>query len=216
MIDVTRTPEPPASLGTGKLRARDVLERLHADFFGKCYLCESLVTLGGFEVDHRVPRSHDPSRATDWTNLFPICDGCNKRRRKTYPDGGLLDPASGDGAIAARLEQRIVDRYPRETRPGFRGLHPADRAAVNTAQELDHIHNDPRAIKAEDLRMTIVAHQRRVFLACLKYRDGDLAEADRRVLGEHLREMLSRRAPFTALTRAELSGLGPAITALFD
>jgi hypothetical protein len=216
VIDVTRTPGAPAGLAAGKLRARDVLERLHADFLGKCYLCESLVTLGGFEVDHRIPRSHDPSRALDWANLFPICDGCNKRRCKSYPEDGLLDPAGGDAAIATRLEQRIIDRYPRATRPGFRGLDPADRAAVNTAEELDHIHNDPGAIKAEDLRATIVAHQRRVFLACLRYRDGSLGDADRLALGEHLREMLSRRAPFTALTRAELSGLGPAITALFD
>jgi len=38
----------------------------------------------------------------------------------------------------------------------------------------------------------------------------------RRELREYLKELLSRRAPFTALTRAELADLGPAITELFD
>lgn len=214
MIDVTRTLEAPAGLAAGDLRARDVLETLHRDFLKKCYLCESQVTLGGFEVDHRVPKGEDPSLEYGWTNLFPICTGCNKRRRKTTPPGGLLDPASGDGAIASRIEQRIIDRYPHETRPGFRAQNAADRAAVNTAEELDHIHNDPRSIKAEDLRQTIMYHQRRVFLKCGEYLVAG-AEA-KRALEEQLRELLSRRAPFTALTRAELLAFGPAITALFD
>ena len=104
MIDVKRTLVAPAAVARGDLRDPEVLRTLHRDFLEKCYLCESCVTLGGFEVDHRVPRSEDPSRELDWTNLFPICEGCNKRRQKTTPPGGLLDPASVDGSIAARVE----------------------------------------------------------------------------------------------------------------
>lgn len=216
MIDVTRTPVAPAAVAAGNLRDLEVLRTLHGDFLGKCYLCERPVTPGGFEVDHRIPKKEDPSRARDWTNLYPSCEGCNKRRYKTTPPGGLLDPASGDGAIASRIEQRIVDRHPNPTRPGFRALNLDDRAAVNTAGELDHVHNDPRCIKAEDLRKAIMEHQRRVFHQCLRYLSGTRSAAEQRELGEHLREMLSRRAPFTALTRAELVSLGPEITALFD
>ncbi len=95
-------------------------------------------------------------------------------------------------------------------------LEADDRTAVNTANELDHIHNDPRSIKADDLRKAIMEHQRRVFHQCLRYLSGTRSDAERRELGEHLRELLSRRAPFTALTRAELVSLGPQITALFD
>ena len=216
MIDVTRTPVAPAAVASGKLRDPEVLRTLHGDFLEKCYLCESRVTLGGFEIDHRVPKGEDPSRERDWTNLFPICAGCNKRRKKTTPPGGLLEPASGDGCIASRIEQRIIDRYPYPTRPGFRAVNIGDQAAANTAAELDHIHNEPSAIKAEDLRKAIMEHQRRVFLHCSKYLGGTLSEADRRELREYLKELFSRRAPFTALTRAELAVLGPAITELFD
>jgi hypothetical protein len=84
------------------------------------------------------------------------------------------------------------------------------------AAELDHIHNEWSAIKAEDLRKAIMEHQRRVFLYCSKYLGATLDEASRRELREYLKELLSRRAPFTALTRAELADLGPAITELFD
>ena len=84
------------------------------------YLCESRVTLGGFEIDHRVPKGEDPSRERDWTNLFPICAGCNKRRKKTMPPGGLLEPASGDGCIASRIEI-FMALVTRGRRPRCRG-----------------------------------------------------------------------------------------------
>ncbi|MBK7828250.1 HNH endonuclease signature motif containing protein [Nannocystis sp.] len=219
MIDVKRRVAAPAGLAQRALRARDVLEALHVDFLGKCYLCESHVSPGGFEVDHRVQRSHDASREYDWTNLFPICEGCNKRRRKKPPVGGLLDPASGEELIAHKLEQRIVDRHPHPPRPYFRSLDPANVAARNTADELDHIHNDPNdpgAMKAKDLRDAVVYHQHRVFKICLQYLRSTGDEQARRELGEHLRELLSRRAPYTALTRAELAAMGPEIVALFD
>lgn len=58
MIDVKRTPAPPASLSKKKSwLGDDVLDRLHDDFLGKCYLTEVPVARGGFEVDHRHPRS---------------------------------------------------------------------------------------------------------------------------------------------------------------
>jgi hypothetical protein len=87
-------------------------------------------------------------------NLFPICDGCNKRRPKKHPEGGLLDPACGQ-SVEAKLEQRIVDRPGDERGPYFAARDTVDRAAVNTAAELDHIHND-HAIKAADLRSAIM------------------------------------------------------------
>ena len=95
-------------------------------------------------------------------------------------------------------------------------MDAADPAAANRAAELDRIHNDARSIKAEDLRRAIMEHQRHVFLHCSKLLGGRLDDASRRELREYLRELLSRRAPFTALTRAELAELGPAITELFD
>jgi len=214
VIDVKRRAAAPVGLATRDLRAEDVLEALHGDFLGKCYLCEAMVTRGGFEVDHRVQRSHDPALAHEWSNLFPICDGCNKRRPKKHPPEGLLDPAGGDEAIARRLEQRIVDWPPKPQRPHFRGRDPADIAAANTAAELHHIHNDPDSPKARDLRENIIHHQHRIFKECVRYLVTE-GEA-RRGIAEHLRELLSRRAPYTALTRAELAAMGPEIVALFD
>jgi hypothetical protein len=214
MIDVLRATVVPAGLVKRNLRSSDVLQALWESFLGKCYLCESLVRVGSFEVDHRVPVNHDATREFDWTNLFPICDGCNKRRPKKHPEGGLLDPACGQ-SVEAKLEQRIVDRPGDERGPYFAARDTVDRAAVNTAAELDHIHND-HAIKAADLRSAIMTHQGRVFRECLRYLNEPLMEQERQEVRERLRRLLSRRAPYTALTRAELAALGPAIVELFD
>lgn len=217
MIDVTRSDAPPA-LADGDLRDPEVLAALHRDFLGKCYLCESVVRPASFEVDHRVPKGIDPSQRYQWANLFPICEGCNKRRRKSYPARGLLDPASGDGDVARRLEQRILDRSGVPVKPYFVARVREDAAAVNTADELDHIHNDPGSSKAADLRATIIEHQRRVYCACARFlaRRATLGEREVLEAEDYLRALLSRRAPFTALTRAELADLGPEITRLFD
>lgn len=214
MIDVKRRVVAPEGVAKRVLRADDVLEALHVDFLGKCYLCECRVSRGGFEIEHRVQRSHDAAREHDWTNLFPSCEGCNKRRSRKHPDGGLLDPAGGDGSVERRLEQRIVDRPPNPQRPYFRSREPSDLAAVNSAAELDHIHNDPDSPKARDLRDNIVYHQHRVYKECVRYLQADAGA--RSEIGEYLRELLSRRAPYTALTRAELAAMGPEIVALFD
>lgn len=217
MIDIERDPSAPAGLSDRDLRAPDVLEALHRCFLGKCYLCERSVTLSSFHVEHRVPRGHDNTREHDWTNLFPCCEGCNLRRKKGYPDGGLLDPAGGQ-AIESRLEQRIADWPGADPKPYFAARDPSDLAAVNTAAELDRIHNDDsNSLKAADLRHAILTHQRRVFRQCLYYlHNTAISEHARQEVRTHLRLLLSRRAPYTALTRAELIPLGPDIVALFD
>lgn len=43
-----------------------------------------------------------------------------------------------------------------------------------------------------------------------------MTESERQETREHLRRLLSRRAPYTALTRSELADLGAAIVELFD
>jgi len=217
VIDVERDPAAPAGLARKALRAPDVLEALHRTFLGKCYLCEGPVTLASFHVEHRIPRGHDATREYDWTNLFPCCEGCNLRRKKDYPADGLLDPA-GSQSVESRLEQRIADWPGIEPKPYFAARDLTDLAAVNTAHELDRIHNDDtNSLKAADLRTAILRHQHRVYRLCLHYRNNAaMPEHARQEVRAHLRLLLSRRAPYTALTRAELTPLGPDIVELFD
>lgn len=227
MIDITRSAETPPSLERQSddcLRADDVLAALHADFAGKCYLCERCYELPVYEVDHRRPKAVFPAHRYSWANLFPICEACNKRRPKAWPTGGMLSPGHFQ-ELEARLLQRLDYGPDDALEPTFAALDGADREAANTAAELSHLHdNTPTrqsasaAIKGQDLRSAI----HRALCVAL-----DLAVNYQRLLrtaphspqcaitAQTLRRRLSRRAPYTALLRSRFADL-PAIAALFD
>lgn len=231
MIDVTRSAEAPPSLAAGvRYDGADVVERLHADFLGKCYLCETPIEPGTFTIDHRRPKGEDQFRhlQCSWTNLFPACNThrCNERRRKKYPPEGLLDPAAGD-----RVEQRVIQRI---TSPSavlaaavaqfsFEPSSRADAPAVSTAEELDRIHNGkgsspPAERTARALRATILRHAQMVAeklerLKAMEQSGDEPAKVD--ASRAELRKLLSRRAPYTMLIRSCFAGQ-PAAQALFD
>lgn len=217
MIDVERSQLAPASLAAGKSwRGQDVLERLFEDFLGKCYLCEApLHGLGSFEVDHRQPRS-DGGMPFDWANLFPICKNCNGRRAKSWPEGGMLDPAGGHG-VEARVVQVLEPDDDGDLVPAFRAAAVNDPLAMNTVAELDHIHNQCRGggrLKAADLRDAIQARLVKVQAAVLDYLHArqQMPEAIER-LREHeqrIRRLVGRDKPFTMLVRSAIRRYVPA------
>lgn len=217
MINAKRRTEPPASLVSGTYAGDDVLQALHQDFLGKCYLCEVKVSLRDIAVDHRRPKA-DPrfaALACAWTNLFPICRICNERRPKKFPEGGLLDPTAEDEDVEARLLQTM---RPSDTTgdeiPFFAAVDEGDRSAGNTARELDHIHNARGSIKAADLRRAIAERLDEVLTLKLeRERSGVVRGPVLRACEDGLREAFSRRAPFTALIRGRL---GAGLEHLFD
>jgi hypothetical protein len=230
VIDVARPSQAPASLAEGKGYAgRDVLEALHAAFLEKCYLCETCVAMGTFQVDHRKPKGDARFDHLEhaWENLFPVCNefGCNQRRPKTYPEGGMLSP--GDG-----VEHRIVQKIEGSVLPSLRkagatafvflAADPADTAAKNTAHELDRIHNGTGSSaveKAAALRLAIVDHVVAVTGEIFKYLAlADTPGADAgRVEGHRwkVQRLVSRRAPYAMLVRSLFVEHG-AVRALFD
>lgn len=207
MIDVKRSQPAPSSLASKNLRGPDVLEALFRDFLGKCYLCElRFLGKGSFEVDHRWPAG-DGGPEFDWENLFPICDGCNKRRKKRWPAGGLLDPAGNHG-VERRIAQTMGLDEKAERVPTFQSMAADDPAAGNTAAELDHIHNDPRSFKAADLRDAIRRRLEKVEKEILEYLLARInAPADQHRIREHeqrIRKLVGRDAPFTMLVRSAI------------
>ncbi|MEM9488049.1 MAG: HNH endonuclease [Myxococcota bacterium] len=206
MIDVKRSLPAPASLAQRKTwGADDVREQLYNDFLHKCYLCENkLLGPGSIEVDHRKQRGQGGDKY-DWNNLCAACHDCNIRRPKKWPDGGPLDPAGGD-RVEQRLIQEMVTDEDGERVPAFRARSQDDRAASNTARELDHIHNDPKNLKASDLRNAIVRRSEKVAAHVLHYLDAQRAKPrDKQQLEwleQRIAKMVSRRAPFTALIRS--------------
>lgn len=215
MINAKRRTEAPASLARGTYAGDDVLQALHQDFQGKCYLCELQLSLRDIAVDHRRPKA-DPrftALACAWENLFPTCRICNERRPRKFPEGGLLDPATGD--VEARLLQTMSpSEATGDEAPFFAAAHAGDRVAENTARELDHIHNARGSIKAADLRRAISDRIDEVLTMRIeRERSGSVTGPVLRACEDGLREAFSRRAPFTALIRGRL---GSGFEYLFD
>jgi hypothetical protein len=197
MIDVTRSQPAPSSLKTRKrYGGQDVRKRLHEDFLGKCYLCESVLPPGRMQIDHR--RGQDPETLIyDWSNLFPACN-CNLHRSKTYPP--LLDPSAGH-----RVETRLVQWLDGTTEPKFCAASETDDQARNTALELDRCHGRDHT-HGSDLRTAISRRLNLVWPDVFHYerarKSTPTAEVDIQRLKTTVRGHLSRRAPFTMLVRS--------------
>lgn len=101
MVKIERTPTPPASLAiekakaSGKYNLDDVVTQLHADFHGKCYLCEQ-DALQSIEVEHLTPHHGDIDLKFDWTNLFYSCAHCNSVKNQRQYESNILDCCTTD------------------------------------------------------------------------------------------------------------------------
>lgn len=216
MIDVQRSQPPPEILDElarkrdQKLHQGDLPARLFADFLGKCYLCERpIMGSGDIEIDHRVPLAAGGPRYA-WDNLCCADPSCNKRR-PDWPEGGLLDPAGPDG-----VERHLIQGYQfnegGRLRGVFRAVDAENTAAVNTARELDHIHNDDQP-KAWVIRDSIEQRLAQVSAVALRYKKARKQAPESAslmaLLEKTLRAMAARTAPYTMMVRSHLRRLVP-------
>jgi hypothetical protein len=177
----------------------------------------------------RTSSPSSPTRGRTWTNLFPTCNThrCNERRKKKYPEGGLLDPAGGDG-IERRLRQRIVGlvslvlAIDDDMRLAFEAVERSDIAACNTAEELDRIHNGTDSSSedtARALRRAIRTEVAKVAKIVMRHerlsQTPSASEAERAALIDKLRKLTSRHAPFTMLVRSYFAR-NALVSSLFD
>ncbi len=91
--------EKPTEAEKGRYRHAEIKAALIAETHGKCAYCESKlrhITYG--DVEHVTPKSMDPSRWFDWTNLTLACDVCNTEKddfvgdHDTFVDPYAVDP----------------------------------------------------------------------------------------------------------------------------
>ncbi len=225
MIDVTRSDLAPESLARRQSwNDDDVLLRLHADFHGKCYLCESKVQLRNLQVDHRLPRHTHPELSHDWSDLCPTCGLCNQRRPRYAEPPALLDPCAGE-EVRTRLVQRLC-LSSSEHRFRFSARDVDDLAATATAAELLTLHSPPhnaaKRAKAKELRDEIQrAHEALSETLMSAWRAAQCAETDDDVRAAHdkLDEARARLAPdaeFSALLSSALGDLVDAIALMIN
>jgi uncharacterized protein (TIGR02646 family) len=215
MIRVHRREVAPASLATIEKRPfkEDVLQALHDDFHGKCYLCEGLAA-ESFDVEHLHPVTDFAELAFEWKNLFLAHARCNQRRKtwsaaeracgkKRWPEGGMLDCTTDD--VEDRLRQELTTVVSGVS-IRFAEVESNDRAAFNTTVELNAIHSKDhfwgrqlcslvetqyeRALRAyEDLRVAVTN--------CRNDWDG----AEVREAADHFKDFIIPSAPYAGLIR---------------
>ena len=142
MIFVKRSEGAPKALAEGKsedrYRSGEVVARLVADFYGKCYICETKPVTDP-EVEHLHPHKGGAflERKYDWENLFYSCRHCNMVKARSVYDEGIIDCCKRDPEDA--LEQCL------EGDAVLVGVKdPADAEAVRTAQLIEEVFNSDR------------------------------------------------------------------------
>ncbi len=94
-----KVPPPPSAYPFEVYGRTDVKEALAALFAGKCAYCEYRINGAPFDVEHYRPKGgvlEDDGTisdgywwlASEWSNLLPACQDCNRARYHPVPGGG--------------------------------------------------------------------------------------------------------------------------------
>lgn len=194
MINVVRDLPSPPSLATQKeYRNEDVIEALHQVFNGKCYLTEKVFdSPNEMEIDHFVTQSERSDLVYEWTNLYAIDQKANKKKPKTTPVGGFLDPCDPNDDV----EQEIIYIVEFGGNALFKARDITNPKAVNTANLLNNLHRDLKPAVKDKHHQVVNAiaewHHARA--------TGDqLEEYEKELL---LKKLLSRNSHFTMLMQS--------------
>ncbi|UHG89455.1 hypothetical protein [Spirosoma oryzicola] len=194
MINVIRDQPAPASLSSQKsYRNSEIIDVLNRVFNGKCYLTEKVFdSPNEMEVDHFATQTERPDLVYEWSNLYAIDQKANKKKPKTSPPGGYLDPCNqGDD-----VEQEIVYVVEFGGNALFKARDASNQKAVNTAKLLNHLHSDLKPAVKDKHHEIVNAiaewyHSRKL---------GDQRdEFEKELL---LKKLLSRNSHFTMLMRS--------------
>ena len=194
--NIAEKPTPPISY-----RNSDLLTNFTDYFHAKCYLTEEkFEDAEAMDVDHFKPKNQFPNLVYDWNNLFPISHIANMLRTRQYPIGGLLDPCNPNDDVENRIIYATAEFC---QQPYFHAIDSTDTQAVNTASQLNRVHNghnDTTYKKTSSLRHAIQKKRHMIVELILKW----VTCQDRISKVElelELRLLLSKRQSFTMLMR---------------
>lgn len=217
MFKVDRTYPGPASLERGgNYNGEDVIEALHACFFGKCYICETK-DLNEKHIEHFIPKARDRNKITDWDNLYLACSRCNSIKSDKHND--ILDCCN----------ETVWDRI--KLLPGYTlwankvTIEPVnnDTRTSNTVDLLEEVYNTKstiqRKISAAKLRADITKTTDILLENIKEYFKLDMPKSRKDELLERMKVMISRDAPYSSFCRwiiMEDNQLGPLLAPFMD
>lgn len=203
MIYVEKSQPAPESLAAEKAKkrgsylCRDVLERLEADFKGKCYLCESK-ELTSINVEHLVPHRGDQDLKFDWNNMLFSCSHCNNTKLDKYLN--LLNCTVQADRVETRIHYRM-EPFPKERVQVV--AQDSDPRTIETRDLLDAVYNGTTTLKRMEsaaLRNMLLREIQAFHGLVSKY--GEAEEADyRNELRARIESALDSGAAFAAFKR---------------
>jgi len=116
----------------GSYTCGDVVERVKADFFNKCYLCEEKAPTA-VQVEHFRPHRGNSALKFDWNNLFYACAHCNGVKGARFDH--ILD--------CTQDSPRIVDQIDFDIRP-----FPKEVPLIKALSESTEVLNTVEFLKA--------------------------------------------------------------------
>ena len=203
MVKIDRTPTPPASLAvektkeengsSGSYNQKDVVEQLHKDSHGKCYLCEQ-DELQAIQIEHLKPHhgGKDLDLKYDWTNLFFSCSHCNSVKNRKQYEHDILDCCIDDPET--KIHQALNGDYV-EVKPLDQTIVAKNTAAL--VQDCFELRN--HEIRSIESQNKVKSLKKTMNLLC-KYLDNLEHGTGKRTITV-LRGMLSREYKFSGFTR---------------
>jgi len=149
MVKVERREHPTFT----KYNDKEVKESLKRDFHKKCYLCEEVTR--HFEPDHFYPQKYYAHLVNDYSNLFYICQKCNKVKPKivnTHSENEMLNCCEVD--VEKYIKLKLNSKECRIEISKIMTTTNLDKQINYTIEVLDRIYNgeNSKSDSCEDLR----------------------------------------------------------------
>lgn len=201
MINISKSQPAPACLAQEKLKKSgtydcgDVRQRLVADFFNKCYICEELAP-SSLDIEHFLAHNGDIDLKFAWENLFLACSHCNNAKQHLFDD--VLNCTDFSRIITEYIKFE-VNPFPKE-KTIITALQN-DPAVLKTVELLDRIYNGntiKKVIEADNIRSRLIEEMSKFSQLLLEYYQPGWNQVEKDNIKAKIRRMLSPETAFTA------------------
>ena len=178
---------------------QEVLDRLKADFYNKCYICEEKEPKD-INIEHFVAHQGNDDLKLDWNNLFLSCTHCNNIKLDNFQN--LLNCTSLEDNVDTALYYHC-DPFPRE-KAEFRVMIPSDKADETKElleKSFNGEHTPQKTLESANLR-SLLLKEIRIFQALLfDYEECMDHSEDKEYYLRKIKYHLSNQSAFTAFKR---------------
>jgi hypothetical protein len=201
MINVIKSqPAPPClelekNKRNGSYDCDGVRNRLQADFFNKCYICEDLGPTS-LDIEHFIAHEGNQDLKFDWANLFFSCSHCNNTKSNRFVD--ILD-CTDFAQIITKCIQFEINPFPKE-KVRFTALIDSN-VINNTIKLLNEVFNGNtirQTMEAENLRRKLIDEILNFTQLLNEYYQVGWSPIEKEKQKREIARLLSQESAFTA------------------